>query len=90
MFKPVLIAAVLMSVGVPSVAVAQDQGDQPEIWCSAFHPGATYEELVLLCANDTPPPGYNPTNPGVFPPGPTTPPTRCNSAGSRLCDIEDK
>jgi len=52
------ITALLMSsAAVPLPAIAEDE-PPTEIFCSAFHPGATWEELLQLCAEDVPPPNY--------------------------------
>ncbi len=85
-----LSASILSTVAVlsfsPQTSVAQSAPYEPidEIWCSQFHPGATYEELIELCANDTPPPGFGepPQNPGdVILPAPRSP---CREA-SHFC-----
>lgn len=77
----IVIAFSLMFGAPAAILPVKLQEDQPSINCSHLYPGATYEELVFLCAEDNPPDGHNSND--LIPPGGRTP--DCNSAGSRLC-----
>lgn len=85
-----IVAMATASLCVP--ATAQTTSPEPPedfdgIFCWNFYPGATYEELLILCAEDVPPYGGGGGGGPDFPNGPLWPAGDCDRA-SRLCDYE--